>query len=207
MPQGNTAWQTEGHSRRVIPGAILSLSLVLLAGLFLSCQATVELPNPGPTPLVEDISSRTVAPISSSPSESQGPDLDAVPSVEFADVTGVTVTGASGSYQFSVTVRSPDTGCDQYSDWWEVIDQDGNLIYRRVLLHSHVGEQPFTRSGGPVILRPDQTVWVRAHLSTGAYGGVAFTGSVAQEFQAVTLEPSFAAQVELQPPLPSSCAF
>ncbi|MCB0054175.1 MAG: hypothetical protein KDE24_32035, partial [Caldilinea sp.] len=67
-----------------------------------------------------------------------------------ADVFGVTVRGDDGAYQFSVEIASPDTGCNQYADWWEVLDSDGNLLYRRILTHSHVDEQPFIRSGGPV---------------------------------------------------------
>ena len=67
-----------------------------------------------------------------------------------ADVVSVRGTGEPGAFRFDVGVRSPDTGCDQYADWWEVIGQDGRLLYRRVLSHSHVGEQPFARSGEPV---------------------------------------------------------
>jgi hypothetical protein len=48
-----------------------------------------------------------------------------------ADVTAVRVSGAPGAYTFSVTLSSPDTGCDQYADWWEVITPDGELVYRR----------------------------------------------------------------------------
>ena len=62
-----------------------------------------------------------------------------------ANVMEVQATGAPNAYQFEVKVSSPDTGCDQYADWWEVLSEDGQLIHRRVLLHSHVGGQPFTR--------------------------------------------------------------
>ena len=57
---------------------------------------------------------------------------------ESASVTAVSVTGASGSYKFGVTIESPDAGCDQYADWWEVIRSDGSLVYRRILALSHV---------------------------------------------------------------------
>jgi hypothetical protein len=67
-----------------------------------------------------------------------------------ADVVDVSVSGDVGSYIFAVTIASPDSGCAQYADWWEVLGADGSLLYRRVLLHSHVTEQPFVRTGGPV---------------------------------------------------------
>jgi len=124
-----------------------------------------------------------------------------------ADVTAVRASGGAGAYQFSVTVRSPDTGCAQYADWWEVLGEDGKLIYRRVLLHSHVDEQPFTRSGGPVPIAADTTVIVRAHMNTSGYGGAALKGSVKQGFTAVNLPAGFAADVAKRLPLPDGCAF
>lgn len=124
-----------------------------------------------------------------------------------ADVTAVQVSGPAGAYQFNVTVRSPDLGCKQYADWWEVVSEDGKLLYRRVLLHSHVDEQPFTRSGGPVTIQPDAVVWVRAHMNTGGYGGVAFKGSVKTGFKNTVPEIGFATGLAKQPPLPDGCDF
>jgi len=132
---------------------------------------------------------------------------DLVSPMIFADVISVEVSGSDNSYQFSVGVRSPDTGCDQFADWWEVVSPDGQLLYRRILLHSHVGEQPFVRSGGPVPILPDQIVLIRAHLNTLGYGGQALRGSVAEGFTPFEVELDFAASLEDQPPLPKGCDF
>ena len=131
----------------------------------------------------------------------------AMPDAIVADVLSVNVTGQVNDYQFNVQVSSPDTGCDQYADWWEVLSKDGGLLYRRVLLHSHVSEQPFTRSGGPVAVDEDAMVIVRAHMNNSGYGGAALQGSVSGGFESVQLESDFAAEVESLEPLPGDCAF
>jgi len=124
-----------------------------------------------------------------------------------AVVTNVEVSGEENAYTFSVTLRSPDTGCEQYADWWEVIDLDGNLIYRRILAHSHVDEQPFTRSGGVVAISNDLEVYVRAHMNTTGYGGSAQLGSVSEGFKATNLATEFAQSLAEVNPLPDGCAF
>ena len=124
-----------------------------------------------------------------------------------ADVISVQVSGQAGAYQFSVGIRSPDKGCAQYADWWEVVSTDGKLLYRRVLLHSHVDEQPFTRSGGPVPIQPDTIVWVRAHMNTGGYGGMALKGSVKTGFKQAMLDAEFATALAKHAPLPEGCDF
>lgn len=124
-----------------------------------------------------------------------------------AEVRRVTTRGSAGSYLFQVTVRSPDRGCEQYADWWEVVTPEGRLVYRRVLRHSHVDEQPFTRSGGPVSVDADQVVIVRAHMEPGGYGGVAHQGSAASGFRSVRLPEHFAASLAQEAPLPDSCAY
>jgi len=139
-------------------------------------------------------------------SESGGQPQSEVKNSQFADVTGVTVSGDEQAYTFSVTISSPDTGCGQYADWWEVITGDGDLIYRRILLHSHVNEQPFTRSGGPVEISAGQTVTVRGHMNNNGYGGLVFQGSVTEGFAQTELPKDFAAGLAETPPLPDGCA-
>ncbi|MGB5812194.1 MAG: hypothetical protein WBG86_16780 [Polyangiales bacterium] len=125
-----------------------------------------------------------------------------------ADIVAVRTSGSPGAYFFAVTVESPDTGCDLYADWWEIITPDGELLYRRVLAHSHVNEQPFTRSGGPVDVQDAARVLVRAHMSQGQYGGVAFSGSVASGFVAdPAITTDLAPELADELPQPDGCAF
>jgi len=125
-----------------------------------------------------------------------------------AEVVSVSVSGNENSYTFSVGILSTETGCDQYANWWEVISEDGNeLIYRRILGHSHINEQPFIRSGGAVEISNNQTVIIRAHMNTSSFGIKVFKGTVASGFSAFTLDDDFATNLELQEPLPTSCAF
>jgi hypothetical protein len=124
-----------------------------------------------------------------------------------ARVLEVQVNGEPGRYSFVVTISSPDEGCSQYADWWEVINPGGELIYRRVLLHSHVAEQPFTRSGGPAAIQAADEVIVRVHMNTSGYSELAMRGSVEGGFEAVELESGFAADLSKREPLPGDCDF
>ena len=124
------------------------------------------------------------------------------------EVVSVSVSGDENNYNYSVGIASPDTGCEQYANWWEIISEDGaTLIYRRILGHSHVTEQPFIRSGGIVQTLKDETVIIRAHMNNSGYGVRAFKGSVALGFSEFTLSEDFAAGIENLEPLPTSCAF
>lgn len=127
--------------------------------------------------------------------------------INSADVLNVKITGNADNYTFSVTLKSPDTGCEQYANWWEVISPDGKLIYRRILGHSHVNEQPFTRSGGPVRISDDQEVIIRAHMNNTGYGGKALKGSIKSGFKPVELDRDFAIDLETEEPQPSDCPF
>ncbi len=124
-----------------------------------------------------------------------------------AEVIQVEVKGNPQAYTFVVTVRSPDTGCEQYANWWEVVSLDGQLLYRRILLHSHVNEQPFTRSGGSVAIAADQEVIVRSHLHPSGYGNQGMRGSVARGFETVTFPAEFASGLAQEEPLPNGCTF
>lgn len=86
---------------------------------------------------------------------------------------------ADGSWSFSVTVRHPDTGWEDYADGWDVVLPDGTVIkanvddpFTRLLLHPHENEQPFTRSQSGLTI-PDEitTVTVRAHDRVDGFGG------------------------------------
>ena len=124
-----------------------------------------------------------------------------------ADVVDVSVSGDAGSYVFSVTIASPDSGCGQYADWWEVLGADGSLLYRRVLLHSHVTEQPFVRTGGPVPVGAADSVWVRAHMNASGYGGQVLSGTAADGLAPMAGPRDFPAALEQSAPLPAGCDF
>jgi len=126
---------------------------------------------------------------------------------EEARIVSVIFSGDADNYTFSVGIASPDTGCDQYANWWEVITEDGTLIYRRILGHSHVTEQPFVRSGGGVLISENQIVIIRAHMNTSGYGTAVYKGSIANGFGEATVAADFATALASQDPLPTNCAF
>ncbi len=133
--------------------------------------------------------------------------VDQVENPLAADVVSLEVTGEPNEYQFSVGIVSPDEGCHQYADWWEVLTEEGDLIYRRILLHSHVDEQPFVRTGGPITIEADTIVVVRAHMHPGGYGGIMWRGTIRTGFEEVAFDPDFAVEIESEPPQPTGCSF
>ena len=90
-----------------------------------------------------------------------------------ADVVAVKASsGKNGTWSFSVTVRHEDEGWDHYADRWEVLGPDDEVLGTRVLMHPHVGEQPFTRNlSGIEIPKGASEVLVRARDSVHGYGG------------------------------------
>jgi hypothetical protein len=136
----------------------------------------------------------------------------------YANVVEVTTSGSEGAYTFNVSIESADIDCTQFANWWEVLGEDGTLLYRRILEHSHTDENgtsdsgkpgnTFTRSGGPVAIDSGEVVLVRAHPSTGGYNGVVMRGSAADGFaEAPDISADFAANVEGEAPQPGDCAF
>lgn len=119
-----------------------------------------------------------------------------------ADVIAVSASANPRGYEFSVEISSPSTGRDHYADWWEVLTEDGNLLYRQIINHSETDDQSFISSGGPIDINPHQNVWVRAHMNTSGFGGQAFLGNGASGFKATQLPFQFAPWIAASKPLP-----
>lgn len=124
-----------------------------------------------------------------------------------AEVISVDVSGEEFGYSFAVGIASPDKGCEQYADWWEVLSLDGKMIYRRILQHSHIDEQPFVRSGGSINIPVDQEVIVRVHMNNSGYSSYAMKGSVKDGFDIHSLERNTFSELAKQEPQPQGCAF
>ena len=124
-----------------------------------------------------------------------------------ANVIKVKTKGSDGAYRFSVTLKSTETGCDQYADWWEVVSKKGELLYRRILVHSHPDTQPFTRSGGSINIQKDDIVYIRGHMNKEGYVGDVMMGSVSEGFKKVNVLPNFSETLETQMPLPKGCLY
>lgn len=133
---------------------------------------------------------------------------DDASAVVVADVVAVTTSGDAGAYTFAVGLLTADTGCEQYADWWEVLTPQGELVFRRILQHSHPDEQPFVREGSPVPIAAEDTVIVRGHMNTAGYGGSAMRGTPSGGFEsAPDIGPDFAPGVETEDPLPDDCLY
>jgi len=97
-----------------------------------------------------------------------------------ADVLYVkAVEERSGNWTFMVTVSHPDKGWDDYADGWDIVLPDETVIkadesspFTRLLLHPHVGEQPFSRSQSGLSIPTDiRLLKVRAHDLAAGFGG------------------------------------
>lgn len=103
------------------------------------------------------------------------------PSLANADVIFVKAVKdpESNNWTFHVTVQHPDTGWEDYTDGWDVVLPDGEVIkpdpdspFTRLLLHPHEAEQPFIRSQSGILIPEEITaVHVRAHDLVDGFGG------------------------------------
>jgi hypothetical protein len=93
-----------------------------------------------------------------------------------ADVIAVEARQEAGEeWTFAVTVRHADRDPDHWADWWRVRTPEGKELGRRVLLHSHVDEQPFTRDERIRIPAGVRVVVVEAHDKVHGLGGETVT--------------------------------
>lgn len=182
--------------------------IILITFLLLGCGSNTTTNTS--TPLTNDDNGSSNSPIIDNNESNNSPITDTNTSHNpretiRADVVEVTVGGNEGSYTFSVSVKSSDTGCEQYADWWEVLRDDGTLVYRRVLGHPHVAEEPFTRNGVSIDIQKDTIIYIRAHMNNKGYVGDVFKGSVESGFSVVSTVPTFDAAIELEDPQPPEC--
>lgn len=93
--------------------------------------------------------------------------------LDFAQVTFVEAELSSdGSWCLRTTVRHNDEGWDHYADAWQVLDEAGNVLGRRLLAHPHDEEQPFTREQCDIeIPGKKTTIVVRAKCNVHGFGG------------------------------------
>ena len=124
-----------------------------------------------------------------------------------ANVIDVDVDGSGGTYNFYVTLRSDETGCNQYANWWEILDEESNLLYRRILIHSHPTDQPFRRGGSSINVLPSQTLYIRAHMNSSGYKGEIFKGSISKGFYRSDDSIKNSSITESLSPQPSGCLF
>ncbi len=137
---------------------------VLLALALAACGSDATSPSAGDAP--------GASPSGASPSSAQS-------GQRFPDVVDVAVTGEAGTYNFAVTISSPYDSPERYADGWRVTGPDGTVYGVHQLLHSHEGEQPFTRSQtGVTIPEGVAEVIVQARDTANGYGGKTATVSL-----------------------------
>ncbi|MDH5545185.1 MAG: hypothetical protein OEZ43_06305 [Gammaproteobacteria bacterium] len=79
------------------------------------------------------------------------------------EIMDVLLTQKQNTWTVRVTLKHEDSGWDHYADAWRVVDKKGNELGRRVLMHPHETEQPFTRSLGDLkIPRNIKIIYIEA---------------------------------------------
>ncbi|MDZ7678843.1 MAG: hypothetical protein U5K29_09845 [Acidimicrobiales bacterium] len=100
----------------------------------------------------------------------------------FPDVIEVEVTPlADRRYEVAATLSSPYDSPERYADAWRVLDEHGNELGRRELLHDHAAEQPFTRSTTVEIPDGVEEITVEGRDQLSGYGGGTVTVAVPRD--------------------------
>lgn len=90
---------------------------------------------------------------------------------EVTVVNAKAFNSGNNTFRFDVTLRHEDKGWKHYADNFEVLTVKGTLLGRRVLLHPHENEQPFTRALSRVrIPQGIKEVIIRGHDKIHKYG-------------------------------------
>jgi hypothetical protein len=141
--------------------------------------------------------------------EVDGVEVILEPKTGFANVIAVAASGNENNYTFDATLETSDIDCSHFANWFEVLTDSGELLYRRILVHPHTDAfsgNPYTRGGGPVSITSDQKVIVRAHLNDLGYVGMAMRGTVDSGFEnAPDITAAFAPDVASELPQPEEC--
>ncbi len=70
----------------------------------------------------------------------------------------------SGLWSIKVTLKHDDASWKHYADDWRIVDEKGNILADRILVHPHINEQPFTRGLNNVKIPSNiKTVFIEAH--------------------------------------------
>lgn len=71
--------------------------------------------------------------------------------------------GQDGTWSLDIGLLHEDNGWDHYADIWRVVDEQGNVLGERVLLHPHDNEQPFVRGADGVEIPHGAIIYIEAH--------------------------------------------
>ena len=121
-----------------------------------------------------------------------------------------------GKYTFKVNLYGPTKRCQQYVDWWEILNEDQELKDRRFFNHGHIDQQPFPDTSNPIQVEQDQTLIIRAHLhnesepsqnaeKTGYEARQAWKGTIKKGFKMIRLPDNFATNLAKADPQPKPC--
>jgi len=149
--------------------AVFFSMLVLMA----ACGSAEPDATPSEAPTIAPTSTASAAPAEAPTQEPSATPIPDSGDELFPDVLAAVATQADdGSWSFDVTLSSPYDTRERYADGWRVLDDDGNELGIRVLVHDHATEQPFTRSLSGVDI-PDnvETVTVQGRDIESGWGG------------------------------------